>query len=158
MDSLAAARRLNSVGRYREALEELQSVDTHRSTLEAQLLRAELLTITGQPAQALQILQQLDKAKLWTDSERSHSEFIRSRIAKEEGNFDGQLQHLQRSLAAAERAHDLERTCLAQLHLIGLVADRSGPDSVGTLVTATRENATRLGDPTITAMLHVVVG
>src|SRR5262249_16756929 len=77
---------------------------------------------------------------------------------KENGNFDLQLHHLQKSISFAERAHDLERTCLAQLGLVALIADRTGPDTVSSLLATVRANVIKLGNPAILAALHIVAG
>ena len=75
----------------------------------------------------------------------------------EHGLFEEELQHLQKSIFYADRAGDLERTCWAQFLLASRLADRSGPDSVEALVTSLRNNATKLGEPKITAALHILV-
>src|SRR5215211_6841397 len=103
MDSLAAAKRLNSVGRFPEALEELQRRDPSSATPEAQLLRAELLTMVGKAPQATVILRQLEKARGLSETLQSYLEFVWSRIAKEHGQFDEEFLHLQKSLKRAER-------------------------------------------------------
>src|SRR5258708_7666698 len=130
MDSLAAARELTSIGRFREALEELQRRDVSRGTSAAQLLRAELLTIVGEAEQAIEILRQIEKTRGLSETDKSCAEFVWSRIAKEHGQLDEEFLHLRKSLKLAEHAQNLERTCVAQLYLIALVADQSGPDSV----------------------------
>ena len=84
-------------------------------------------------------------------------EFVASLISRETGAFDDELQHLQKAIFHADRAGDLERAFWAQFNLASHLADRSGPEAVESLIRSLRSNATKLGDPKITAALHILV-
>jgi transcriptional regulator with PAS, ATPase and Fis domain len=158
MKSIVAAQTMRSTGRFREALEALPSTDVRHESNALRLLRAELLIEVGEAASALSIVQTAPSMKGISEAERSQVEFVNSRIEKERGDYDSELQHLQKSISFAERAHDLERLCLAQLDLVALVADRSGPETVATLLSSARLNVIKLGNPAFLAALHVVAG
>src|SRR5262245_17765517 len=140
MKSLAAAQGLWSVGRLREALESISRADYQNESLATRLLRAELLSEVGDAARASSVVQGIETLRGLTESERSQIEYVKANIEKENGNFDSELHHLQRSISFAERAHDLDRVCLAQLRLVALWGDRSGPETVSGLLSATRSN------------------
>jgi len=145
------------MGQYRAGLQALRGNDDRKETPRAQLLRAELLARVGDCEKATRILEGLQKLRNLPDLEKSHLEYIRSFIAVENGWFEEELQHLQKSIYYAERAGDLERTCWAQFWLACHLADKPGPDAVEGLVADIRKNATKLAEPRITAALHVLV-
>src|SRR5262245_49662838 len=157
MGSIAAAQQLTSVGRFRAALEALPPQEARRDSPSVQLLRAELLALVGQCTSAQEIVERLRNQRILADRDKSHFEFVSWIVAMECGDIEEELQHLQKCIFYAERAGDLERTCWAQFELASRLADRSGPDAVETLVTSLRTNATKLGEPKITAALHVLV-
>ncbi len=126
MDSTDAARHLSSVGKYRAALEALPP-EIRRDNSSTLLLRAELLALVGDWAKAAPIVESLQKLKNVSDADKSHLEYVRAFIALEQGLFEEELQHLQKSIFYADRAGDLERTCWAQFLLASQLADRSGP-------------------------------
>src|SRR5206468_1969834 len=103
MDSAATARHFSSVGRYLEALEALPSADRRRETSDVQLLRAELLMLVGDTVEPQLILQDLQQSRILSEVEKSHLEFVRAGVAKEQGHFDAELRHLQKSISFAER-------------------------------------------------------
>jgi transcriptional regulator with PAS, ATPase and Fis domain/tetratricopeptide (TPR) repeat protein len=158
MKSITIARELFSVGRFRQALEAAPSLETHREPVAGRLLRAELLVAVGEAAASLSVIEAVETSRGVSDPERAQIEFVRSLIDKERGNFDSELHHLQKSISFAERAHDTERLCLAQLSLVALVADRSGPETVSALLGAARSNVIKLGNPSFLAALHIVAG
>jgi tetratricopeptide (TPR) repeat protein len=158
MKSIAVAQSLRSAGRFREALEAIPFADDRRDSLVTRLLRAELLAEVGDAGRSASIIETIETPRSVSESERSQIEFIKAVIEKEKGNFDAELHHLQRSISFAERAHDLERMCLAQLSLVALVADRSGPETVSALLSTARTNVIKLGNPSVSAALHMVAG
>ena len=157
MDSISSAKRLASIGRLRDALDALNAREFRAESTPSLLLRSELLVALGRLSEAESTLA-LTKSRTMGDVEASHREFVKARIAYEHGDVTSEREHLQKSILFSERATDLERTCLAQLSLLLLSGDRSGSSSVDVLVAATRENVTRLGDPAVTAALHITVG
>src|SRR5438270_762333 len=93
MDPTASARQLNSQGKYRAALAALPAADIRRDLPSTRLMRAELHAWLGETASARPIIENLLGAKNLSDADRSHLEFISSRIAQEDGEFDEELQH-----------------------------------------------------------------
>jgi DNA-binding NtrC family response regulator/tetratricopeptide (TPR) repeat protein len=158
MKSIATTLSLHAAGRFREALEAVSLSDDRRDSLVARLVRAELLAHSGDVVQSASIIDSISHLRNISEAERSHIEFVRALIEKEKGNFDAELHHLQKAISLAERAHDLERVCLGQLNLVALVADRSGPETVSALLSAARSNVIKLGNPSISAALHLVSG
>jgi DNA-binding NtrC family response regulator/tetratricopeptide (TPR) repeat protein len=158
MKSLATAQSLRSVGRFREALESIPSSDARQESLATRLLRAELISEMGDAAGASSILRGIETVRGLTEVERGQIELVKANIEKENGNFDSELHHLQKSMTFAERGHDLDRVCLIQLRLVALIADRSGPETVSSLLNATKSNVIKLGNPALLAALHVVAG
>jgi DNA-binding NtrC family response regulator len=155
MDLSLEAERLNESGRYKEALQALS--DPRHDRRGQELLRAELFEAVGETERARHFAEEALKSRGLSDSDRSRAEFVLSRVESELGNFDAELIHLRKSISCAERANDLKRICWAQLRLVALIADSSGPESVSALMTAIRGNVTKLGDQTMTAALHLFV-
>src|SRR5438309_312812 len=156
---LQAVRQLVSVGRFGEALKVLD--DQHlppRQRPDADTLRAELLERLGNHGQSLALAERLLKARELSSSNRSACELVVARIKWESGDTDESVLHLQRSLSIAKQSADLERTCWAQLRLLIALADRSGPNATGPLFAELRANVIKLGDPQLSAALHIYVG
>src|SRR4029453_6683270 len=93
-----------------------------------------------------------------TDRQRSACEFVLSFIERDSGNVEASKSHLQRSISLALMANDQEQACLAQMRLAALLDDHSGPEAASTLLSEVRARATKLGNPHISAGLHLVVG
>jgi tetratricopeptide (TPR) repeat protein len=90
-------------------------------------------------------------------AERSACEFILGKILVEEGNVVSGMDHLQRSASFAREAGRLDRVFTAQLKLMAVVSERSGPGAAAALLAEVRQLATKLGNPHITAQLHLYV-
>ena len=67
------------------------------------------------------------------------------------------MSHLQRAAAIALASGDYERACWAQLWLLIVVSDHSGPDATVSLLAELRANTVRSADPVILAALHIFV-
>ena len=158
MKSIATAQSLFLVGRFREALDAIPMGEAHGESVRIRLFRAELLITVGKTSESLSAIEAVERIRGISDSDRSQVEYVRSLIDKEKGDFDSELHHLQKSISLAERAHDSDRLCLAQLNLLALVADRSGPETVSALLNAVRSNVVRIGNPSFLAALHIVAG
>ena len=63
--------------------------------------------------------------------------------------------HFQRACALAKLAADHRQTCWSQLRLMLAVADSAGPNAVLPLLAEIRANCQRLGDPHVSAALHI---
>jgi hypothetical protein len=117
MEQIATADKLAGVGRYRQALE---SLGESKRDPRLDVLRAELLEATGRSSEAEVMAEALLEARGISDVDRSRAEFVLSRVKAEVGDFDGELNHLQRSILHAQKSHDLKCTCWSQLRLLAL--------------------------------------
>jgi len=122
------------------------------------MLRAELLERLGKHSQSEALLQKLVKAKSLTPQDKSAAEHIFGRIAIENRRIDTAITHFQRAVAIARKADDLVRACWSGLFLTLLVAERIGPDAAAPLLAQVRVDVIKLGDPVVSAGLHVYVG
>src|SRR5262249_32254427 len=140
--------------------EALRTIDhanpAHRRA--ADVLRGELLIMTGQHSQARALLESLLKSKELNSSGRSACELGLGRLDWEVGRSDSAINHLQRAIRIAKEAGDLERLCWSQLRLALIVSDRSGPEAAAPLITELRSNATKLGDRRVVAAVHIFIG
>src|SRR5689334_17329625 len=103
-ETVQEAERLADAGRYRHAVTMLVGAKRQLNR-DALLLQAELLEIVGETDSAQLLLDDLLSSRHLADTDRSRAEFVLSRIAAENGQFTSELNHLQRSLTHAERAH-----------------------------------------------------
>ncbi len=159
MASLASAQALRQGGRFTEALRELDSTSLSREqNLPSEVLRAELLERVGRTGQAKALASSLLTRHRLSPSDKSACECVLGRGSLQEGDTEKAIAHFQRSATLAAEGNDLERLCRTQYLLMMIVSDRSGPDAVGPLLAEARANATKLGDPHITAALHLHVG
>jgi tetratricopeptide (TPR) repeat protein len=159
MDSLEPVNKLKSAGRFREALKTLESTKVAQDVrLDAQCLKLELLERVGRHAEGLELAALLLRSKGLSASRRSTCEFVMGRIAFEAGDTDVGIARLQRSMSLAIEGNDLERLCWAQIALVLILADRSGPQAVVPLISDLRLNTIKYGDPHTVAALHLFVG
>ena len=73
------------------------------------------------------------------------------------GNTEAAVVHVHRAITLADSAKDVHKACLFRLRLMVMVADKSGPLAIVSLLAELRPKALRLGDPIISAALHVFV-
>ena len=158
MESLQSAHLLRREGRFTEALRAIGSAPTSPVIrTAADVLRADLLEHVGQHADATSLVAKLLRTNRLTDSERSTSERVLGFILLESGDIDGALAHLQSSAAFAAQAGDLQGLFLAQARIMLVVSERSGPGAATPMLAEVRQLATKLGDPHVTAALHLYV-
>ena len=159
MERLESVRNLVRAGRFAEGLSALESVAAFGSVrADAEVLRVELLERTGKYAQSRVLSERLLKSRNLSAAHRSGCEFVLGLILWNEGDTEESIVHLQRSLALAEIANDPVRRCWAQLRLMLALAGRSDPASVASLLAQTRWNTIKLGDPLVSAALHIFLG
>jgi tetratricopeptide (TPR) repeat protein len=157
MDHYAIARRLSDQGRYADALEDLQRGFSRRDRIDGEIFLAELFDKVGRVGDASTLVESLRKVRGLSPAQRGRCEFILSRAYSQKGDHDATMQCLQRSLILAREGHDLEQACWAELRLLGLIADREGPEAAGGLISTLRRDVTQLGVASVTAALHVFV-
>ena len=159
MESLQTAYLLKRAGRFSEALSALSHAGgANIGRTPVDILRAELLEYVGQHADASSLIAKLLRSERLSNSDRSVCERVLGNILVENGDVDGGLTHLQRSVARAQEAADLEHRYAAQARILAVVSERSGPGAATALLAEVRQLATKLGDPQDTAALHLFVG
>jgi len=121
------------------------------------VLRADLLEHVGQHAEASSLLERALKSNRLSAGERAVAERVLAYVQLENGDVEGSIVHLQSAAALAAHAGDLETLFAAQARLMLVVSERSGPGAATPLLAEIRQLATKLGDPHITAALHLYV-
>src|SRR5450755_622640 len=99
MDLLDSAKELRDAGRYREALEALEALGGSVTRTPFVVLKAEILERCGQHRQALRLAESVLRAKDSGFADRASCERAVGRILWEQGDLDGALEHLQRTVA-----------------------------------------------------------
>jgi DNA-binding NtrC family response regulator/tetratricopeptide (TPR) repeat protein len=158
MESLEHALRLTRLGRFGDALHALEQARLATPVrARADVLRAELLERVGRSEQATALATTLLKSEQLTASQRSECEAVLGRVLFDEGDTEGGQARLQRAALIAQQANDFHALFGAKLPLLGILYDRSGPAAGSTVLAEVRQIATKLGDPEITARLHLFV-
>lgn len=157
MDTVARARELATQGRFTEALSQLDLARSGRTDFQHLLLRAQLCEATGHHEAAAELIEHLARTRGIPDHARAASELVRARLAAEHGPTDREFEFLQRALALAERASAQEQIAWIQLRQLALSADRNGLDSCSALMSQVRHNVSCVGDPNLSAAMHLVV-
>jgi tetratricopeptide (TPR) repeat protein len=159
MSSLEKARALAAAGQFQDALQTLGSASVSRDLrLASEVLHAELLERTGRYKRAKEQASAVLNARNASETHKWSCHLTLGRISCEEGRFDEAVTHLQRATSLALIDKQFQRAAWAQLRLLILLFDASGPEAVGPLLADLRANATRSGDPHIWAALHLHVG
>jgi transcriptional regulator with PAS, ATPase and Fis domain/tetratricopeptide (TPR) repeat protein len=158
MDGLAFVKQLIRAGRFRAALHALDSGNTRRDTVEADVIRASLYVRTGHSDKGHAVISRLSRSEL-TPWQRS---FCEQSLALSQwaigGDTNAALRHIQRAIANAIASKDLERLCWCQLEHLKMLGELAEPHAVMSLLAQLRTNVLKLGDPVVTAALHIIVG
>ena len=157
MESLEHVVALTRLGRFGDALQALEETKAVERGREFDVLQADLLERVGHAEQAWTLASALLKSKRLTESLRSKCEVIVGRILLDEGETEEGLAHLQRSALLAQQATDLHALFRAKLNQLLVMSDRFGPTAGSSVLADARQIATKLGDPTVTAQLHLFV-
>jgi DNA-binding NtrC family response regulator/tetratricopeptide (TPR) repeat protein len=158
MGSLETVRSLCDAGRFLDALKALgRSTVPRTEQRAADVLKAELLERTGSYTQARVLVESLIKRPGLSSADRSSSELLLALVDWEDRRIAPALVRFERSIAIAKHGQHLERLCWAQLRLLLVMSDSSGPDALGPLIGEVRTNVIRLGQPMLAAALHVFV-
>jgi DNA-binding NtrC family response regulator len=159
MESLGQAHELRRRGRFAEALGFLaRSEVEHADRQDADVLKADLLEQVGRYGPARALAHTLLRSKTLSPSQRSTCEYVLARIDREDGKLESSVARLHRSVALAVQGKDPVRACWSQLRLLLLLAESSGPETVPALLREIRSNIRKLGNPQLTAALHIFVG
>ncbi|HJZ66702.1 MAG TPA: hypothetical protein VKF81_01050, partial [Blastocatellia bacterium] len=160
MNTLDKARELKRIGLVADAMRVLVENDVlNRDRLSADVLRAELLEMSGQFDSARTIVARLLKSSQLNRVQRSTCEYVSGRMALEFGDINSAINHFQRSALLVRDNGDLEREFHARIQLFNILSERIvEADASGSVLSEIRALATRLGDPRCTAKLHLFVG
>jgi DNA-binding NtrC family response regulator/tetratricopeptide (TPR) repeat protein len=146
-------------GRFTQALHSLTELTARtEDSIEVDALRAHLLERTGNYGQSRALCERLLGRSSLSNVHKSICETTLGIIKHDTADSEGGIVHFQRAVLLAQRAKDLQQTCWSQLRLMLSVADRSGPDGAVPILAQIRANAVKLGDPQISAALHIFVG
>jgi tetratricopeptide (TPR) repeat protein len=158
MESLEQVLLLARLGRFGEALRKLEDANAATfGTRQAEVLRAALLEKVGYSEQALELATRLLKSKHLTKSQRSECETVLGRLLFDRGDTEGGLARFRRAALLAQEAGDLHALFAANIQLLVILSDRFGPAAGSAVLADVRQIATKLGDPEITARLHLFV-
>ncbi len=158
MENLATVKDLVRNGRFIEALTALREPTSNRESPTAvDVQRVALLERVGRYGESRQLAAKLLRTKELSDVDRSICEYTIGLIEWDEGNTNGAIEHVQRSLLLAKRADNLERLCWSQLRLWTMFGNRSDIDTAAPILAELRANSIRLGDPSVLAAVHVFV-
>jgi DNA-binding NtrC family response regulator/tetratricopeptide (TPR) repeat protein len=145
-------------GRFGDALVAFETVRPGSYPRPAgEVLRAEVLEQVGNSEGALALARTLLTTKSLTSSQRIQCEAIVGKILFEEGDAERGLTHLQRGVLDAPETTDLHAIFGAKLFIFVILSERSGPAAGESVLTSLRQIATKLGDPEVTARLHLFV-
>src|SRR4029453_7247651 len=158
METSTSARQLVAAGRFIEALRLLDDRSTISRTRADDVLWVEVLERVGRHLQCRALAERLLNTRELNHTDRSICEFSRGLVELNAGNIETAITHLQTSVSAALLAQDLERLCWPQLRLLITLSDYSVPEASRPLIGVLRTNATKLGNPSVTAALPIFVG
>jgi len=158
MDRLEHAIEHERSGRFILALNELEhaSILTDRK-IDAKVLKAEVLERLGRHIQSRAIAMSVLSSRNATARSRARCECILGRIEREKGAIHLAIERFQKGALIADEISDLESLCWAHLFLMLMVSQRAGPDAAAPLLSRARATATKLGQPRMTATLHMFV-
>jgi len=146
-------------GRFGEALQALmRSRGKSREQPAVDVMHAHLLERTGNYGHSRALCEQLLKNQALSKTLKSICHITLGVIKNDLADPDGATAHFQKAVSLAQTGEDLERTCWSQLRLMLALADRGGPHSALSLLAQARANAQKLGDPQVSAALHIFLG
>lgn len=158
-DPLARVLQLSSRGYYSAALSELNRLPLVKSRSPfAEPLRVELLERTGSHAEAEALALKLLRSRALPPSHRSLCEFSLGLILWEKGSTGEAVDCFKRAVMAATDADDLKATIWSQLRLLVSSAGMASGEPLPPLLKQIRHNVVKLGDPAVTAALHILLG
>ncbi len=159
MDELTKIQLLISHGRFKAADAELNSLPSFKTrSVQAETLRLEILERLGQYSDAEALARRLLAGKSASPGQRSVSHFCMGLLMWEKGQPEAATDHFRSSIDAAQEAGDHRRFSWTQLRLLVSVSGHSPSPASGRLLQEVRQNVLRLGDPVVSAGLHIFLG
>jgi transcriptional regulator with PAS, ATPase and Fis domain/tetratricopeptide (TPR) repeat protein len=159
MNRFTEIKKLVRSGDLLAAFNKLEAVQwAGEERLHARTERASLLERLGRLGQSRSVALSVLETKNIAPATRAKCELILGRIEREGGATTDAIERLQKASALAELSNDLECFCWANMILMVIVSQRCGFEAAMPLLNRARTAATRLGDPQLTAALHMYVG
>jgi DNA-binding NtrC family response regulator len=158
MDAIQTVERAHCRGRYIEALHAVQTLRIPSSAaLEADVWRVDIFERVGMYDESQAVAARLLGGSHLSWKHRAICEAARGRIAADTGATTAAVAHFQAATSACEKARDNALMCWVQLRMVAVLAESSGQQAAATVLGELRQNAVRLGDPIVSAALHVYV-
>lgn len=148
-------------GRFSDALHSLAKAKPSARREErfgVDVLEAHLLERTGNQRQSRTLCERLLRSQGLTNVQKSTCEATLGIIANDRAEVESAIAHFQRAVSLAQSGKDLQQTCWSQLRLMLALADRNGPHGAIAVFADVRANVVKLGDPQISAALHLFLG
>lgn len=158
MGGLKSTEAFVRVGQFAVALQSLKTTSAQADRIDVEVMRAHLLERTGDYHQSRQLAERLLRSQRLTKLQKSICETTLGIIKHDTSDPLGGIVHFQRAVDIAQSSGDLNQTCWSQLRLMLALANHSGPVSAKDTLTAVRANSVRLGDPHVSAALHIFLG
>ncbi len=159
MEAMERAKALLAAGRFRELLALVNSAPALRlRTPEVEALWIQAQERLGNYNDAQQAAQRLLRSKTTSASLRSSCEFVLGLVAWDRARPSEALAHYQKAVSWAKQADDLGRQCWAELRLIVAMGSHTNGAAAAKLLAETRRHIMSLGDPIVSAALHVLLG
>lgn len=152
---LSQAEDLLRSGLFAQALETTRSAG---ATGASQVLRVWALERTGATLEAKELAERLLKRRDLSSLDRATCEYVLGQIAWEcVGDTNAALSHIQRAISLSDSCGNDWNSCMFRLRLLVMMTDKSGPLSVVPLFAKLRAQCTKLGDPSLSACLHIFI-
>src|SRR5215203_1904902 len=131
-------------GRFIEALAILERASGSRADpIEHEVVQAELYERVGRYPDAKAICDRLLRRHETSGEQKARCECTLGLLNTDEGHTEKAQTHFQRAVTLARTAKSLRLSCVAQLRLILLLADKSGHQSIAPLVAQARSDVTK---------------
>ncbi|MFN7915161.1 MAG: sigma 54-interacting transcriptional regulator [Vicinamibacterales bacterium] len=158
-NALEQVEHLRARGLYAAALATLDALPHLRSRgVTGDSLRVSLLERTGQHAEAEALAARLLRSKALDPAQRGCCEFALGLILWERGRTDDAMAMFRRSVDHYRQAGDGRGACWAELRLLVSLSGRAQGPEVATLLSQVRQSVVTLGEPTLSAALHIMMG
>ena len=158
--SLQAVEALARSGRFSEALHELACLmppDSQSGVHPQRALHAELLQRTGDDGRAFQLASEMSQSPGVPLDIQVRCHVVLGDHFRNQGELDEAAHHLHRAIALARQARSKNGECWAQLTLMLTLAEGTEVDASVAFLPDVRRSVAQLGDPCVTAALHLFV-
>ncbi len=148
---------LSRSGRFIDALKDLDAVPASPAErVEADVLRVHLFERLGEYPRSRYLAERLLRGRSLSSLHQSDCRFSLGLIDWDEGRFDRAIEQFQDALTLARAGGDSCRACWIQLRLMAVNGGRVSAPAAATWIAQARLQVTCLGDPLVSAALHVL--